>query len=146
MASPRRFAKTRQRPRTSKIGSWRSLCPPCVGGKHYPNCACTSHGSCPMVHRARNAPCPWRRRTIAHRARQMVIRPVTGTRRETTQTATPVQRPDPGGKKKTTSNIRTTRREKSANSEKPTVNQKNFKEARQWQTRRFQEGFHVRKS
>ena len=46
------------------------------------------------------AACLWRRRTNApDRARLMARGPITWTRRETTQTATPTQRPDPNKKK-----------------------------------------------
>ena len=37
------------------------MCPPCVGGSYYPNRACTSHGTCLMVCRARNGSATFRR-------------------------------------------------------------------------------------
>ena len=33
------------------------MCPPCVGGNCHANRACTSHGTCPMDHRAKRRSC-----------------------------------------------------------------------------------------
>ena len=99
------------------------MCPPCVGGSYCPDRACTSHGTCSMDHRARNAldtsrrtrgrSCPWRQRTsAANRARQTAARPITRTHCETTQSATPTQRPKPGQKRKPTSSFRTLHQKK----------------------------------
>ena len=68
------------------------MCPPCVGASYYPNRACKPQGTCLMDYRARNAS------DTSRRTRHVARGPITRTRRETTQTATPTQRPDPGKK------------------------------------------------
>ena len=95
------------------MSSWRSTSPPCVGGSYYPNRACTSHGTCPMDHRTRNAPAT-SRRTRAQQstsARRVARRRITRTRRETTQPATHPT-PRPRQKNTPTSIFRTTSPEK----------------------------------
>ena len=52
-----------------QVGSWKSMCPPCVGGNCYPNRACTSHGTCPMDHRAKKCSCHLLTHTRPPRAR-----------------------------------------------------------------------------
>ena len=39
----RRFVKPRSRLRTSAMGSWKSICPPCVGGNYWPKRARSPH-------------------------------------------------------------------------------------------------------
>ena len=137
------------------------MCPPCVSGSYYPNRACTLQGTCLMDHRARNALCHLQTHTrppvpvaaranAPDRARQMARGPITRTRWETTQTATPTQRPDPSKRTptKNTDKHRATFGPPGGNSPIGEVGDNYFEstKTRRLQKRRFKVGFRVRKS
>ena len=97
----------------------------------------------PDAHEA--VPCPWRRRTNEpDRARQLARGPITQTRRETTQTATPSQRPHASTQTHRQATFGPLRGS-SANSEKPFFD-KILQKRKLLETTKVKRRFRVRKS